>query len=1103
MKTNLSVLKGFLAFLILLGVGTTYAQDSKKEMYGVVKDQNGQPLLGVAILLKDNSLTKVKKGVTTDLEGKYRLVSKDGKGGIVVFSYIGMKTKKIPFRKGEFNLVLEEDAQALDEVVISTGYQNMKASEMVGSAARVDMKNLETRIAGGGRNIVTTLEGLSNTLVAASNPEEGANKRLLIRGVSTIQGNSSPLIVVDGFPYSGDLESLNPYDIENITMLKDAASAAIYGASSGNGVIIVTTKRGKGSGLKFQYNTNFEISEKKDIEYYLNRASSKELVGLYEGYVNEHKDQLESFQSAFQKDPNANPSAKSKVEWLMLENKEGRLSDAELTRQLTKLKNTDNINDLKKLFLQNPLYREHNLSVDYVKKGVKLRSSLNYNHNDSGEKRNKSQGVRYALNSYIDVSDKVRMDLSTNFNLSESEQDLVSLDGFTELSAYERLFDDNGNPVAITKGRDPYSIKYLNDLGLLDETYIPAEEVGRNKNNSKNWGARLQGQLRVALTNSLSGTLGFSINKSSAYSKTLTDKNSWALRTEFNSFTKKDTINGKIAKGKLLELPYGDQISEFRVESTNYLLRGQLQYNKIFNELHKVTALLGSEIRAGKRRTSSITKLGYNPQTLGFENNLNYVKISQEGVEGTFGPSGYGYKSIDDRFGETEDRFFSLYGNLSYNYDSKYILHGSIRVDQSNLFGTDPRYRYKPFWSAGAKWRIAEEDFFDKEGVVNRLDIQSSYGINGNVSNRQGPFDVAKLGRDFYIREEKAEIIMPKVTDLRWEKTNTFNVGLQAGFFRDRIGLTFDYYVKNTTDVIGVAEIDPTLGFNSVTKNIASLVNRGYELSLNTTNVRTNNFLWSTYLGLNFNKSLVKENYVSKEITAYNTAGMVKNLSGYETSSIFLFKDAGVNEEGYGIVEKSDGTKLVMNYFDPDEEKRFKVDRLTHDDMVHAGTIIPKFVARLTNNLSYKDFTLSLMFIYQGGHILLKDSYYGQHIYLSSANLRLNKDIAKAWKEKGDEKKEGVLPKMGSDIYFLSGRMKRNVIKGDYLRLRDVVLSYNLPQSFISKNKYIKDCRIDLRGKNLYLWTKNKEGIDPEAHGIKMRFYPVVKSVSLGLNLIF
>ncbi len=299
------------------------------------------------------------------------------------------------------------------------------------------------------------------------------------------------------------------------------------------------------------------------------------------------------------------------------------------------------------------------------------------------------------------------------------------------------------------------------------------------------------------------------------------------------------------------------------------------------------------------------------------------------------------------------------------------------------------------------------------------------------------------------------------------------------------------------------AEIDPTLGFNSVTKNIASLVNRGYELSLNTTNVRTNDFLWSSYLGLNFNKSLVKENYVSKEISAYRTAGKVVNLSGYETSSIFVFKDAGVNEEGYGILEKPDGTKLVMNYRDPDPEKKFDVRRLTHDDMVHAGTIIPKFVARLTNNLSYKDFSLSFMFIYQGGHILVKDSYYGQYISGGTANQRVNKDVAKAWKEKGDEKKEGVLPKIGSDIYFLSNRMKRNVIEGDYLRLRDVVFSYTLPQSFISKNKYIKDCRIDLRGKNLYLWTKNKEGIDPEAHGIRQRFYPVAKSVSLGLNLIF
>ncbi len=417
-----SILKKLCVLMFFVSVSFVYAQNSKNRMYGVVKDKSGQPIPGVAVMVKTKDLKTLLAGETTDFDGKYSITSK-GSERVVIFSFMGMKTQKVPFKNGKFNLVMEEDVQALDEVVISTGYQNVKASEMVGSANKIKMKNLETRIAGGGKSLVTTLEGLTPTLVAASDQSKGkeGNKRLLIRGVSTLSKNSSPLIVVDGFPYEGSIEDLNPYDIQSITMLKDAASASIYGARSGNGVIVVTTKRGKGNGLKFTYNTNMELSGKKDIDYYMNRASSKDLIGALKTYFKE-TNWLESYEKTLKNDPSyANPEAKNKVIYLLLEHREGRLSDAELQKQLNILENTDNSDDIKKLFLQNPLYQEHNISVDYVKQGIKLRSSLNYNHNDFGVKGDESQGVRYALNSYIDVSDKVSLDLLANFNISEQQ----------------------------------------------------------------------------------------------------------------------------------------------------------------------------------------------------------------------------------------------------------------------------------------------------------------------------------------------------------------------------------------------------------------------------------------------------------------------------------------------------------------------------------------------------------------------------------------------------------------------------------------------------------------------------------------------------------
>ncbi len=655
------------------------------------------------------------------------------------------------------------------------------------------------------------------------------------------------------------------------------------------------------------------------------------------------------------------------------------------------------------------------------------------------------------------------------------------------------MYDDNGNPQTVAIGKDPYAIKYFNDLGLMDEAYRPAQEFGVSNSRVTNWGARFQAQLRLALAKDLTGSLGFNISKGSSIKRDLIDRNSLEMKRTFNNFTKKVEEGDEVTRGEVL-IPLGGRIKEARLESMNYLLRGQLQYDKTFDDVHRVTALLGSEIRATKLKGVKVDKIGYDSQSDTFDNLLNYKDLDN-GITGTFAENGGIAKmSFDDSFSEIEDRFFSLYGNMSYNYDGKYIVHGSIRVDQSNLFGTDPKYRYKPFWSAGLKWRVAEEDFFNK-GVVSRLDLQCSYGLNGNISNSSGHFDLAE-----YNRQEKAnnalglEITSPKINDLRWEKIQTFNIGLQTGLFKDRVGLNFDYYIKKTTDVLAVTEIDPTLGYPSITKNDATLLNQGFELSLNTVNVKTDNFSWSTFLGLNFNESLVENAFLNKNDHVTKIVGTQLNMSGYEPYSIFLFKYLGVNDKGNGMIDKAGKQFVVDNNVQP--------ELLTYDDVVCAGTTIPKFIGRLTNNLSYKNFDLSFMFIYQGGHILLKDSFYGGWIYYATKTL--NKDVAKAWKKPGDEKKEGVLPRVGASGYWeLIQNSTKNVIEGDYLRLRDVVLSYTLPQSFISKNKYIKDCRIDLKGRNLFLWTKNKEGIDPEAHGIGQRYYPVVKSVSLGVNLIF
>ncbi len=1076
-------------------------QTKKIVMSGKVIDKTGVPIPGVSVLVKGT-----QNGVSTDIKGKYK-ISSAIPNQIVVFSFIGMKTQEIPLVNGEKNIVLEEDKKELNEVVV-TGYQKMNINEMAGSINKVKMKSFKKRIAGGGSSLMTTLEGLSASLIAASDANNNGSKKLMIRGISTLEGNSSPLIVVDGFPYAGTLESINPYDIESITMLKDAASASIYGAMSGNGVIVITTKRGKSKGVKFEYNSNIQISNKKDIDYYMNRASSSDMVDLEINYFEKYKNRLNSYQYYFNKGYEGSYfQTRNKTIKFLLENKEGRLSDVDLKQKLNQLRNSDNLEDYKKLLLQTPVYQEHNFAVEYATKNLKLRSSLNFYNNKSGFKGTENEGIKYAINTYLDVN-KFRLDLKANFHVGSSDKYKTPFYEILNFSPYEKLWDNEGNPLAVTKptygaprngiigGKDQFEIQRLIELGLLDETYYPAKDYGLSTNKYDNWGARFQAQMRLELAKGLNATVAFNINKSASKDETLTHKNSWEMRSLFNNLTRR-TEDGK--KGEVL-IPIGHKLYRADSEYTSYLLRGQLQYNNKIKEIHKIDLLLGSEIRSNKITSTMEDRLGYNSKSNIFHKRIDY-KTLKDPIENVFFPNQYHtlYQGLSfiNSFSENENRYFSLYANATYNYDNKYVLHGSIRIDQSNLFGTDPKYRYKPFWSVGTKWRITEEDFF-QSNLFSRLDLQASYGINGNISNTTGPYDLARATWTYRANDAPTLVIVsPSVPDLRWEKTKTFNIGVHSGILDNKIGFSFDYYRKKTKDVFGNTEIDPSLGFSYVKKNDATIINNGFEFALNTININTKNFQWTTYLGINYNKSKVEEVFVNKESNpAYWMAGQPINLKGYAPNSIFVFNYAGVDKEGYGQILQKNGNMVAIKSYP------FNPKVLLHEDLKYAGQMNPDFVGRLTNNFRFKNFELSFMFVYQGGHVLIKDSYNGE--YIGSRPGSVNKDIVYAWEKEGDEKTANILPRVGASQYSsIIKNSTKNIIDGDFIRLRDVVLSYELPQSVLNKSNFFKRVVFNLKGQNLYLWTKNKEDIDPEAHGLGRRYFPVNKSVSLGVNLTF
>lgn len=1103
---------------ILAGTGYSYEaykkqvvivkekQEESKEriISGVVTDDSGVPLPGVSVVLKGTKL-----GVATDIDGNFELRCPKSSGKLL-FSFIGTIPKEVPLsKKSHISVVLEEDTEVLEEIVV-TGYQKLNINQAAGAFNKVDMKEFEKRLS---PDVTSSLEGLSSSLVISHTPGS-SSKELTIRGISTLQGSSSPLIIVDGFPYSGGLSSINAYEIESITLLKDAASASIYGAKSANGVIVITTKRGQRGNLKIHYMNTMSFSQKPDIEYVMNRVSSSDFVDIGTTFFNENKSNLNSYQHYVETgnmQANRHIRTHNRVIALHIAQKEGRISQAELDRKLAILRTTDNTAELKRMLLQTPFSQQHNLSASYGSDGFRMRTSLSYYNNKSGFRGTKGDGFMYNLNSIIDVSKRFTLDLAANFNFNRGERFTEGASRYFDLSSYESLYDEQGNPLSVTRpsfnpgtnsggrygGKQDYAIQQLKNIGLLDETYYPAADYGRSKANSENWGARFQAQMKMKILEDLKGILAFNVTKGAGLGKSITDKNSWEMRSWINNLTGKTDDNKK----DKLYVPMGSRIVERRTDNTNYLLRGQLDYDKKIKENQQFIAIVGSEIQANKKTGTSVDRLGYDEVSNTYRE-TDYERLSTKDIPKVFHPNGSipGGVRFSNSFSENENRYFSLYSNFNYLYSTRYVLSGSLRIDQSNLFGTDPKYRFKPMWSVGSKWRIAEENFFTSS-LFSNLDLQMSYGINGNISHGQGPFDIAL--DTFAYRADNARALTFSsyaVPDLRWEKTETFNIGLHSRLLNDRISFSFDYYRKNTKDLLANAEGDPTLGSNFIMRNDATISNNGYEFTLQTLNLQTGDFKWSTFLNLNYNKSKVEKIY-EREERAYSIAGRIRSSLGYEPNSIFVFEWAGVDDKGNGLIRRGNGDLVAISPSNYEGGTFHPYYTPEIADLKHAGTVLPKMTSTMTNNFSYKNLSLSFMFVYQGGHIMLRDGYNGQDIGSNTGNP--NKELAKAWKKKGDEKHTDV-PRQNSArySYSIARNSTKNIIEGDFIRLRDIVLSYTLPKDLLSRVG-VQEVTINLRGKNLWLWTKNPYGIDTETQGLGYRGFPVVKSFSAGLNVTF
>lgn len=1047
---------------------------SSKKIVGNVKDDTNEAVIAAYVILKNDRTI----GTYTDIDGNFELnIPADKvKDAVLLFSYIGLKDVEVKVgAQDKISVLMQTDQKMLNDVIV-TGYQTLSKERAAGSFAIVTQSDLGAKMQ---PNIVNKMEGM----VAGLNIYRGA---VQIRGVSTINGNKNPLYVVDGVPFEGEpgsnaspLDVLNPSDVVNVTVLKDATAASIYGARSANGVIVITTRNGEEGATKVNYNGSFSFMGLPDRAY-ANKMSSSELVDYQLMLMKSYPNLMRKGEREYQ-----NP-----VQTLMLDHKEGKITEQQLSAALEQYRNFDRYDQVKKELLRsNSIRHQHNLALSGGTKVHRYNFSFNYTGTAPYERAQYEDRIGFNIKNTFDFYKWLSVDAAILYSQVKSDY-YNGILGMSYLDAggasYLRWRESDGSPSQWYQTKSQYEIDRLKSVGLQDETFVPVNELENRRFTAKTNYLNLNLNARFKIMDGLTASLRYQTEQTNGFTKQYDSKDANAIKTMINNAAQ--LVNG-VPK---YNIPLGGQIVQREIDNYSYTLRGQVDYNKVY-DIHSIQFLAGAEARKVVTTGNGFYRLGYDDNNLGYSE-INALALSSllSGTQSILGSFSFSNQTPAISF--VDNRYLSFYANGSYSINNKATFTGSIRIDQSNLFGTDPKYQYRPLWSVGAHYQLLKNYEW-----IDRLVARATFGINGNIPKLNGPYLIAKIDRNNYHTNESAMYIAsPPNPQLRWEKTQVFNIGVDFDLLKNRLNGSVEFYNKNTNDLLGPFAIDPTLGWANVDINFGSMYNRGVEVALNSINMQRDKFRWTSSVLFSYNKNMITRVEASDE-SAYSYFASTNIRKGYAMGSLFSVRYKGLNSVGAPVGLKADGTE-VLNY-----------TALTKDDLVYSGVTTPPYNASITNNLSWKGFDLSFMFIYSGGHVM-RDVAAGYTITTHPvyATGNADKNMANYWKKANDEKIAGVNPafmfqstvRNGEYIYKAADKF---VKKGDFIKLRDVTLSYTLPKAIVSKAGF-KDVRANFQARNIWWWAANGQ-LDPEvwtgtslapSRGVK---YPAEFILGLTFNL--
>ena len=1083
--------KLLLTLLFLLSVTGTFAQ---RQVTGVVTDTKGEPLIGVTVSVKNG-----KHRTVTDLDGKFSIQT-DEDNAVLLFRYVGMEPYQTAV-KGQKNLsiVMNEMATQLAEtVVVSTGYQRLSRERSTAAFGFVDSTKLNRMMH---KDILSALEGQVAGLQMNINPNTGESSPIL-RGVGTFSSDvgTTPLIVVDDMATNLSLNEINPYDVESVTVLKDAAAASIYGALAANGVIVVTTKQGKSDKTRVNVNADWFISTKPKFDN-MHYASTSDIIdyqrNVYDARV-KNSGSVASFFGTYEK------NYYSPLYQLFRDKDEGRITEAQMNATLDQWRQNDYYNEYRDLAWRTAVTQRYNISLSQKIAGNNHFVSFNYEHNKN--RALNDQGNSFAvywkstfklakwLNVKVGIDSRITNSTSpegayTSYNKQERYARIKDADGNLVYTPYGNVSGYAGsalngsaiNAVATTPGFKPYTFNVLESLdeGLTDTRAVRVRPFINLEAKFLKW-------------------FRYNVMYQYEWSQSRSERTDAA-----NSYLMRMTYNALIDNTGTPQLPEGDRYYQRNNTARRYTFRNQLSFDKSFDHSrHNVNAIMGLEFRENKTpRLIEQLMYGYNSTAL-TSVRMDWLTMANTGVNSLVEGKAVRMSGLGTSQSETFHRYASFYANAGYNYLYRYNVTGSIRWDEADLFGLDTRNQHHPLWSVGAGWNATEEQFMKGISWLDFLKLRLTYGVNGNVDQSSTTYFVAKydtLNRDptntAYLTLKSDNLPNPQ---LRWEKTSTFNVGVDFRLLNNLISGSLEFYNRVSDDLLVTKILDSTQGATSRKINNGKMRNRGIELTLTGNIIRKKDWNLSASLNFAYNKNkMLRVDHKDGELASnFIMAPTNYFLEGTSYNTLWAYRLSRV-VNGYPVILDENGNEMAT--FDANGNPTYvNTNGLKNTDaLVNMGSLTPTYNGSLSLNLRWKDLEVNTMFVFAGGNKLRLDvedmnSYDLNTTHILNPTVKLYQDMPT------------TVQQYASTFSGWWRYCDQQIKNADYIKLRNINVAYHLPAD-ICKKIHLGDTRFTFQVSNLFTWCAAGHDIDPESYSgnSATRTLPQPTTYSIGVSTSF